>query len=89
MIGPNVNIITAAHPLQPSKRRAYVEGKPIVIETNVWIATAATILGGVTVGENSVVGAGAVVTKDVPANSFVAGVPARVIRPLDVNGREP
>jgi acetyltransferase-like isoleucine patch superfamily enzyme len=65
------------------------EGKPIAIETNVWIATAATILGGVTVGENSVVGAGAVVTKDVPANSFVAGVPARIIRPLDVNGREP
>lgn len=82
MIGPNVNIITAGHPLEPSKRRAYVEAKPIVIEKNVWIATAATILGGVTVGENSVVAAGAVVTKDVPANSFVAGVPAKVIRSL-------
>ncbi len=84
MIGPNVNIITAGHPLDPSKRRAYLEAKPIVIEKNVWIATAATILGGVTVGENSVVGAGAVVTKDVPANSFVAGVPAKVIRSLEV-----
>jgi acetyltransferase-like isoleucine patch superfamily enzyme len=83
MIGPNVNVITAGHPLEPSKRRAYVEAKPIVIETNVWIATAATILGGVTVGENSVIGAGAVVTKDVPANSFVAGVPAKVIRSLE------
>jgi len=83
MIGPNVNIITAGHPLEPSKRRAYLEAKPIVIEKNVWIATAATILGGVTVGENSVVGAGAVVTKDVPANSFVAGVPAKVIRSLE------
>jgi acetyltransferase-like isoleucine patch superfamily enzyme len=83
MIGPNVNIITAGHPLEPSKRRAYIEAKPIVIEKNVWIATAATILGGVTVGENSVVAAGAVVTRDVPANSFVAGVPARVIRSLE------
>lgn len=83
MIGPNVNIITAGHPLEPSKRRAYVEAKPVVIEKNVWIATGATILGGVTVGENSVVAAGAVVTKDVPPNSFVAGVPARVIRSLE------
>ncbi|MBV9874877.1 MAG: sugar O-acetyltransferase [Verrucomicrobia bacterium] len=83
MIGPNVNIITASHPVEPSKRRAYVEAKPIVIQKNVWIATAVTILGGVTVGENSVIGAGAVVTKDVPANSFVAGVPAKVIRSLD------
>lgn len=83
MIGPNVNIITAGHPLEPSKRRAYVEAKPIVIEKNVWIATGVTILGGVTVGENSVVGAGAVVTKDVPPNSFAAGVPAKVIRSLD------
>jgi len=64
-------------------RRAYVEAKPIVIEKNVWIATAATILGGVTVGKNSVTGAGAVVTKDVPANSFVAGVPAKVIRSIE------
>jgi acetyltransferase-like isoleucine patch superfamily enzyme len=83
MIGPNVNIITASHPLEPSKRRAYVEAKPIVIEKNVWIATAVTILGGVTIGENSVIGAGAVVTKDVPANCFVAGVPAKVIRSLE------
>lgn len=83
MIGPNVNIITTGHPLQVSQRRAYVEGKPIVIEENVWIATGATILGGVRVGENSVVGAGAVVTKDVPPNSFVAGVPAKIIRSLE------
>ena len=82
MIGPNVNIITSSHPLNVADRRAYVEAKPIVIERNVWIATAATILGGVTVGENSVVAAGAVVTKDVPANSFVAGVPAQFIRSL-------
>jgi len=85
MIGPNVNIITSGHPLAPSERRAYIEAKPIVIEKNVWIATGATILGGVIVGENSVVAAGAVVTKDVPPNSFVAGVPARVIRTLEEN----
>lgn len=83
MIGPNVNIITTGHPLAPSERRAYIEARPIVIENNVWIATGATILGGVTVGENSVVAAGAVVTKDVPPNSFVAGVPAKVVRSLE------
>jgi acetyltransferase-like isoleucine patch superfamily enzyme len=83
MIGPNVNIITTGHPVEPSQRRAYVEGKPIVIANNVWIATGATILGGVTVGENSVVAAGAIVTKDVPPNSFVAGVPAKIIRSLE------
>src|SRR5258706_10436308 len=77
MIGPNVNIITTGHPLEPSQRRAYVEAKPIVIEKNVWIATGATICGGVIVGENSVIAAGAVVTKDVPPNSFVAGVPPK------------
>jgi acetyltransferase-like isoleucine patch superfamily enzyme len=83
MIGPNVNIITAGHALAPSQRRTYIEAKPIVIQRNVWIATGATILGGVTVGENAVVWAGVVVTKDVPPNTFVAGVPAKVIRTLD------
>ena len=63
MIGPNVSIITSSHPIEPSRRRAFVIAKPIVIERNVWIATGATIIGGVTVGENSVVVAGAVVTK--------------------------
>ena len=83
MIGPNVNIITTGHPLAPSERRACIEARPIVIGSNVWIATGASILGGVTVGENSVVAAGAVVTRDVPPNSLVAGVPAKVIRSLE------
>ncbi len=52
MIGPNVNIITTSHPLKPSQRRAYIEVKPIAIKKNVWIATGATVLGGVTAGEN-------------------------------------
>lgn len=80
MVGPNVNIITSGHPIEPSQRRAFVTAKPIVIERNVWIAAGATIIGGVTVGENVVVAAGAVVTRDVPPNTVVAGNPARVIR---------
>jgi acetyltransferase-like isoleucine patch superfamily enzyme len=82
MIGPNVSIITAGHPLEASQRRAATVGKPVVIEKNVWIAAGAIILGGVTVGENSVVAAGSVVTKNVPANTLVGGNPARVIRPI-------
>jgi acetyltransferase-like isoleucine patch superfamily enzyme len=81
MIGPNVSIITAGHPLEPSQRRSTI-GKPIAIEKNVWIAAGATIIGGVTVGENSVVAAGSVVTKDVPPNTLVGGNPARVIRSI-------
>ena len=82
MIGPNVSIITSGHPVEPSRRRACVIAKPIVIERNVWIAAGATIIGGVTVGENSVVAAGSVVTKDVPPNTLVGGNPARVIRSI-------
>jgi acetyltransferase-like isoleucine patch superfamily enzyme len=85
MIGPNVSIITAGHPLEPSQRHAVTIGKPIVIERNVWIAAGATIVGGVTVGENSVVAAGSVVTKDVPPNTLVGGNPARVIRSIGDN----
>lgn len=82
MIGPNVNIITTSHPLEPSQRRAVTIGKRIVIERNVWIAAGATVIGGVTVGENSVVAAGSVVTRDVPPNTLVGGNPARVIRSI-------
>jgi acetyltransferase-like isoleucine patch superfamily enzyme len=82
MIGPNVNIITAGHPLDPSQRRAVTIGKPIVIERSVWIAAGATIIGGVTVGENSVVAAGSIVTKNVPPNILVGGNPARIIRSI-------
>ncbi|NMF64107.1 sugar O-acetyltransferase [Brasilonema octagenarum] len=80
MIGPNVSIITTGHPLEPSQRRKVTIGKPIVIERNVWIATGAIIIGGVTIGKNSVVAAGSVVTKDVPPNALIGGNPARVIR---------
>src|SRR6266568_6434350 len=82
MIGPNVSIITAGHPLEPSQRRAATIGTPIVIEKNVWIAAGAIIIGGVTVGENSVVAAGSVVTKDIPPNTLAGGNPAKVIRSI-------
>jgi acetyltransferase-like isoleucine patch superfamily enzyme len=82
MIGPNVSLITSGYPLEPSQRRRCVTAKPIVIERNVWIAAGATVIGGVTVGENSVVAAGSVVTKDVPPNTLVGGNPARVIRAI-------
>ncbi|KRR26528.1 transferase [Bradyrhizobium lablabi] len=82
LIGPNVSIITTGHPLEPSLRRGVTIGKPIVIERNVWIAAGATIIGGVTVGENSVVAAGSVVTRDVPPNTLVGGNPARAIRSI-------
>src|ERR1700755_2571807 len=82
MIGPNVSIVTSGHPVEPSRRRAFTIAKPIVIERNVWIAAGATIIGGVTVGENSVVAAGSVVTKDVSPNTLVGGNPARVIRSI-------
>ena len=81
MIGPNVSLLTASHPLDPSKRRSVTIGQPIAIEKNVWIA-ATTIIGGVTVGENSVVAAGSVVTRDVPPYTLVGGNPARVIRSI-------
>ncbi len=82
MIGPNVSLITSGHPLEPSERRDFVVARPILIERNVWIAAGATIIGGVTVGENSVVAAGSVVTRDVPPNILVGGNPARVIRSI-------
>jgi acetyltransferase-like isoleucine patch superfamily enzyme len=82
MIGPNVSLITAGHPVESSQRRAVTIGRPIAIGRNVWIGTGAIIIGGVTVGENSVVAAGSVVTKDVPPNTLVAGNPARLIRSI-------
>ena len=82
MIGPNVSLITSSHPIEPAQRRNGVIASPIVIEKNVWIAAGVTIIGGVTVGENAVVAAGSVVTRDVPPNTLVAGNPARVIRSI-------
>jgi acetyltransferase-like isoleucine patch superfamily enzyme len=81
LIGPRVNLTTENHPLDPANRRDLVT-KPIVIKRKAWIGAGATILPGVTIGENSVVAAGAVVTKDVPANTVVGGIPAKFIKAI-------
>jgi len=81
LIGPKVSVITESHPLNPSERKSLL-AKPIVIKRNAWIGAGAIILPGVTVGENAVVAAGAVVSKDVPANTVVAGVPAKVVKTI-------
>ncbi|WGE82214.1 sugar O-acetyltransferase [Actinobacillus equuli subsp. haemolyticus] len=81
LIGPRVNIITVDHPIAPAERRGVIV-KPVVIKKNVWIGAGATILAGVTVGENAIVAAGAVVTKDVPANTIVGGVPAKILKEI-------
>lgn len=81
-IGPRVSLITSGHPLDPALRRSHITAAPIVIERGAWLCAGATVLHGVTVGEDSVVAAGAVVTRNVPAGVVVAGVPARVARTL-------
>lgn len=81
LMGPNVALYTAGHPLNAALRSAGPEyGKPITIGNNVWLGGGATVCPGVTIGDNAVIAAGAVVTKDVPANVAVGGNPARVIR---------
>jgi acetyltransferase-like isoleucine patch superfamily enzyme len=82
MIANRVNLVTAGHPVEPERRRAAITARPITIEKNVWIGTAATVLPGVRIGADAVVAAGAVVTHDVPPATLVAGVPAKVIRNL-------
>jgi acetyltransferase-like isoleucine patch superfamily enzyme len=82
MLAPNVSLITSGHPLDPARRRREVTSAPIVVGRNVWIGAGATVLQGVTVGDDAVVAAGAVVTRDVPPATLVAGVPARVVRSL-------
>ncbi|WP_276330227.1 sugar O-acetyltransferase [Rhodoplanes elegans] len=80
-IGPAVQIYAADHPRDPETRRAGLElGRPVVIGKNVWIGGAAVILPGVTVGDDAVIGAGSIVTRDVPPGATVAGNPARVLR---------
>ena len=79
LIGPKVNLITENHSLNPNDRKSLI-CKPIVIKHNAWIGAAATILPGVTVGENAVVAAGAVVAKDVLPNTIAVGVPAKIIK---------
>ncbi|MBS5602496.1 MAG: sugar O-acetyltransferase [Lactococcus lactis] len=89
MVGPRVSFYTAGHPIDAEIRIEELEfGLPITIEDNVWIGGSATILPGVTVGRNSIVAAGAVVTKDVPSNSIVGGNPARLIRVINQDDKQ-
>ncbi len=81
-IGPRVSLITENHPLDPSNRKS-LDLKSILIKRNAWIGTGAIILPGVTIGENAVVAAGAVVNKDVPANTIVGGIPAKIIKTIE------
>lgn len=83
LVGPKVSFYTAIHPIDAKQREQWlVYAKPITVEDNVWIGGSATILGGVTIGKNAIVGAGAVVTKDVEPNTIVVGNPARVLRKI-------
>ena len=90
--GPNTTIVTPLHPMLPDERRGIVcndgetryvcYAKPVTIGNDCWFGANVVVCPGVTIGDNCVIGAGSVVTKDIPANSFAAGVPAKVIRPI-------
>ncbi|MGN0623136.1 MAG: sugar O-acetyltransferase [Oscillospiraceae bacterium] len=84
LIGHNVVLATLNHDMSPEKRRGMCP-KPIRIGKNVWIGSNSTVLPGVTIGDNAVIGAGSVVTRDVPENMVAAGNPARVIKTIDVS----
>lgn len=82
-IGPNVQLLTPTHPIDPQPRRDKLEAAaPIILGDNVWLGGGVIVCPGVSIGENSVIGAGAVVTKDIPANTVALGNPARVIRAI-------
>ena len=87
LIGPKVNLITISHPLAPSTRRS-TYCAPIVIKKGAWLGAAVSVMSGVTIGENAVVAAHAVVSRDVPDNVVVAGVPARVVKHIDLDRTE-
>lgn len=84
LIGPNTGIYTATHPVAPNERLKDLEyGQPITIGKNVWVGGSCVILPGVTIGDNSVIGAGSVVTHDIPSNVVAVGNPCKVIKEID------
>lgn len=89
MIGPNVTLATAAHPILPKLReRGLQYNLPIHIGKNCWLGAGVTVLPGVTIGDNTVVGASSTVTKDLPANVVAVGTPCKVMREIDDHDRE-
>jgi acetyltransferase-like isoleucine patch superfamily enzyme len=85
-IGPKVSLITENHPLDPADRKA-LKANPIVVKKNAWVGAGAIILPGVTIGENAVVAAGAVVSKNVEANTVVGGIPAKLLKTIEVKNQ--
>ena len=83
LIGPAVQIYTATHPMNAAARREKESGKPITIGSDVWIGGGAILCPGISIGDKSVIGAGSVVTRDIPAGVFAAGNPCKVIRELE------
>jgi len=81
LIGPNVNLLSEGHPVSPEDRHSLMVGH-VHIKKNAWIGAGVSILQGVTIGENSIVAAGAVVSADVPDNTIVGGIPAKVIKTI-------
>ena len=89
LFGPNVVIATAGHPLDPTLRaRGLQYNLPVRIGRNCWIGAGALIMPGVTIGDDTVIGAGSVVTKDLPSGVVAVGNPCRVLRPVDERDRE-
>ncbi len=88
MFGPNVTIATAGHPILPALReQAYQYNLPVHIGRNCWLGAGVIVLPGITIGDNTVVGAGSVVTKDLPADVVAVGNPCRVLRPIGERDR--
>lgn len=89
MLGPNVVLATAGHPILPELRPlAYQYNMPVHIGKNCWLGAGVIVLPGVTIGDNSVIGAGSVVTKDIPANVVAVGNPCRVLREINDHDKE-
>ena len=89
MFGPNVTVATAGHPIDPELRaKAYQYNMPVHIGKNCWLGAGVIVLPGVTIGDNTVIGAGSVVTKDIPANVVAVGNPCRVLREINDRDKE-
>ncbi len=89
MFGPNVTVATAGHPILPElRKKEYQYNMPVRIGNNCWLGAGVIVLPGVTIGDNTVVGAGSIVTKDLPANVVAVGNPCKVLRPIGPRDEE-